>query len=100
MLLAVLIAAAHVAAAQASPFDGADPKTGKGLHDGPCVACHVRLVGGDGSKIYTRQPRLINSPQALLQRVSFCSTQAGAGWFPEDERHVAAYLNQQYYKFK
>ena len=60
----------------------ADPKLGKSLHDKQCVACHVKLQGGDGSGIYTRKPRLINDARALGQRVAMCSAQTGAGWFP------------------
>ena len=77
-----------------------DPKLGKPLHDRHCVSCHVKLQGGDGSGIYTRKPRLINSAAALRQRVAVCSAQTNAGWFPEEEAHVAAWLNQTYYKFK
>lgn len=47
-----------------------------------------------------RIDRKISTPQALLQRIATCNAQVGAGWFPEDEEHAAAYLNQQYYKFK
>ncbi|MCF8178838.1 MAG: cytochrome c [Sulfuritalea sp.] len=79
---------------------GGDPKLGKPLHDKQCVACHIKLKGGDGSAMYTRTPRLINSAVALGQRVAACSSQTNAGWFPEDEAHVAAWLNQTYYKFK
>ncbi len=78
----------------------ADPKNGKTLHDKQCVACHVKLIGGDGNKIYTRSPRLINDRKALGQRVTMCSAQTGAKWFPEEEEDVAAYLAQQFYKFK
>ncbi|MCM2306818.1 MAG: cytochrome c [Sulfuritalea sp.] len=77
-----------------------DPKLGKALHDKQCVACHVKLLGGDGSAMYTRKPHLINSATALKQRVAACSAQTSAGWFPEEEEHVAAWLNQTYYKFK
>lgn len=83
-------------AVQAAP----DAKAGKALHDKQCVACHVRLVGGDGTKIYTRSPRLINDMTALKQRVAACSAQTGAKWFPDEEENVAAYLAQQFYKFK
>jgi cytochrome c len=78
----------------------ADPAPGKPLHDKQCVACHVKLMGGDGSRMYTRKPRLVNTRAALEQRVATCSAQINAGWFPEDEAHVAAWLNQAYYKFK
>ena len=77
-----------------------DPKLGKALHDKQCVSCHVKLLGGDGSGMYTRKPRLINNASALAQRVAVCSAQTNAGWFPEEEAHVAAWLNQAYYKFK
>ena len=78
----------------------ADISAGKALHDKQCVACHVRLMGGDGSEIYTRKERLIKSLQALRQRVAMCASQTNSQWFPEDEDNVAAYLNQRYYKFK
>ncbi len=83
-----------------SALAAGDPKLGKPLHDKQCVACHVKLLGGDGSAMYTRKPRLINSATALRQRVAVCSTQTNAGWFPEDEEHVAAWLDQAFYKFK
>ncbi|MDK9724449.1 MAG: cytochrome c [Sterolibacteriaceae bacterium MAG5] len=94
--LAFIPLLALAAAVQAAP----DAKAGKALHDKQCVACHVKMFGGDGSKIYTRSPRLINDPAALRQRVAACSAQTGAKWFPEEEENVAAYLAQQFYKFK
>ena len=86
--------------AYAEPFTKGDPKTGKGLHDKTCVSCHTSMFGGDGSKIYTRADRKVRTPDQLVARISACNANTGAGWFPEDEAHVAAYLNQQYYKFK
>jgi len=84
----------------ANPFPKSDAKAGKKLHDAKCIACHQRLAGGDGSDIYTRIDRKIQTPQALLQRIAACNAQVNAGWFPEDEAHAAAFLNLQYYKFK
>jgi cytochrome c553 len=86
--------------AAAEPFPKGDSATGKKLHDAKCVACHQRLAGGDGSGIYTRIDRKIQTPKALLQRIAACNAQVNAGWFPEDEEHAAAYLNRQYYRFK
>lgn len=94
LLLAALAVGASAAAA------AGDPKLGKALHDKQCVACHAKMFGGDGNKIYTRTPRLINDRTALAQRVAMCSAQTGAKWFPEDEENVTAYLAQQFYKFK
>ena len=83
----------------AEPWGNADPKVGKARHDEACVACHVRLYGGDGSKMYTRDGRLLSTQLDVLQRVATCNSQVKAGWFPEEEAEVAAYLNQQYYHF-
>jgi hypothetical protein len=77
-----------------------DPKLGKTLHDRSCVSCHRSIYGGDGSMMYLRPDRKIRNLKQLASRVSFCNANAGAGWFPEEEADVTAYLNQQYYKFK
>jgi cytochrome c2 len=100
-ILTVLIAATMLStAAHAAPFDKGDPKAGKALHDKSCTSCHIDMFGGDGSKIYTRPDRKTKTAQQLAGRISGCNANTGAGWFPEDEAHVAAYLNQKYYKFK
>lgn len=89
------------AAAHAEPFPKADPKTGKRLFDeAKCGACHNSLMGGDGSKIFTRPDHKVRDSQALAKMVRFCVNQTGAQIFPEDVEHIAAYLNQQFYKFK
>lgn len=88
------------ATAVADAYPGADPKVGGQLHEKHCVACHIRLYGGDGSKIYTRKERVTRTPEALLQRVAACNAQINAGLFTEEEAHVAAYLNERYYQFK
>lgn len=88
-------------AAHADPFPKADPKAGKRLFDqAKCSACHDSLMGGDGNKIFTRPEHKVRDSQALLKMVRFCVTQTGAQIFPEDIEHIAAYLNQQFYKFK
>jgi len=88
-------------AAFASPFPKGDPKAGEKLvKEAKCGACHASMFGGDGSAIYTRPDRKIKNPEQLRTQVRFCATQLGVSWFPEEEENVAAYLNQQYYKFK
>jgi len=84
----------------AEPWGDANPQAGKEHHEKACVACHVRLYGGDGSKMYTREARLLSSQLDILQRVATCNSQVKAGWFPEEEAEVAAHLNQTYYHFK
>lgn len=99
-LTACFVAALFSVTAHATPFAKGDPAKGKALHDKSCISCHAGMVGGDGSKIYTRADRKVKTAQQLASRISACNANTGAGWFPEDEAHVAAYLNQQYYKFK
>lgn len=95
--LALLFIATH---AYADPFAKGDPKMGKTLSDKSCNTCHISMYGGDGSKIYTRPERKVTNAQQLLARVRGCNVNVGANWFPEDEMHVAAYLNQTYYHLK
>ncbi len=97
LLLLLLLPAVTMAA---DPWGNADAKAGKAKHEEKCVACHVRLYGGDGSKMYTRDGRLLMTKLDVLQRTATCNSQIQAGWFPDEEAEVAAYLNQQYYHFK
>ncbi|HEY0663513.1 MAG TPA: cytochrome c [Thiobacillaceae bacterium] len=99
-LTALLSAAILAGGAHAAPFAKGNPQAGKALHDKACISCHVKLFGGDGNAIYTRGDRKISGPQQLAARVAGCNANTGAGWFPEDETDVAAYLNQQFYQFK
>lgn len=78
----------------------ADTQKGQALHDARCVSCHVGMFGGDGSEMYTRDNRKVKNMSQLAARVSACNTNVGANWFPEEEAHVAAYLNSRFYKFK
>jgi len=97
LLLLLLLPAVTMAA---DPWGNADAKAGKAKHEEKCVACHVRLYGGDGSKMYTRDGRMLSTRLDVLQRVAACNAQVSSGWFPEEEGAVAAWLNQQYYRFK
>jgi len=90
-LLACLILVSPLASAV--PFAKGDPKAGKALHDKACLSCH-------DSKMYTRANHKVKTPAQLAGRVSGCNANTGAGWFPEEELNVSAYLNQQFYKFK
>jgi cytochrome c553 len=100
-ILTILFATATLSTAiQAAPFAKGDPKVGKTLHDKSCTRCHIDMFGGDGSRIYTRADRKTQTAQQLAARIAGCNANTGAGLFPEDEAHVGAWLNQQYYKFK
>lgn len=77
----------------AAPFDKGDPVKGQALHAKNCSACH-------GTEVYSRADRKMKTPAQLAGRISGCNANTGAGWFPEEEQHVGAYLNQTFYKFK
>ena len=101
-LASLLLAAAAAAAAHAQPADplaGADPAAGKVLVQKDCVGCHEKRFG-DAATIYTRADRRVHNRAQLVAQVQFCSTQLQSNYFPEEEANIAAYLNQQYYKFK
>ena len=99
-LLILLSALSCFSLAQAAPFEKGDANKGKTLVDKQCVACHVSLFKGDGSGVYTRAEHKVKTPIQLSARISGCNSNTNAGWFPEDELDVAAYLNKTYYKFK
>jgi len=83
----------------ASPFATADINAGKALVEKNCISCHAASFGGDGSGIYTRQFRKINTSKGLVAQVRNCNTMLGLKWFEDEEQNAAAYLNQQYYHF-
>ena len=47
-----------------------------------------------------RADHRVKTPAQLLAQVQACNTNLGKGYFPDEEEHIAAYLNLQYYKFK
>jgi mono/diheme cytochrome c family protein len=88
-----------LARAQSAGGQSGDASVGASLHDKDCVGCHVRRMGGDGTTIYTRADRRVTSPAKLDAQIAACNSQLAAGYFPEEEAHIAAYLNLHYYKF-
>lgn len=99
MLAVVLLVVAPALAQQPKVLARGDVAAGKQLAEKDCVSCHVRRFG-DAASIYTRTDRKVQTPEQLLAQVQFCNVDLKAGYFPEEEEHVAAYLNLTYYKFK
>jgi hypothetical protein len=99
VLTAAIPAHAAVAMAATHVVNG-NPQLGKPLDDRDCADCRTQHVSGDGAKIYFRNERRASAPDQLLAQVSYCSPEIGAIYFPDEEEHVAAYLNKQYYRFK
>ena len=86
---------------QAAPFADGDAKIGKKLFDQyKCHTCHIARMGGDGSEIFTRSNHKVTSPELMIKQIKMCSGNVGANLTAPEEQHLAAWLNQQYYKFK
>ena len=64
-----------------------------------CNGCHLRRFG-DVPSAYTRIDRRVNTPAQLKAQIAYCNSQLGTGYFPDEEEHIAAYLDLEYYKFK
>lgn len=92
-----LISPSHTVIAE--PFSEGDPAIGKTMVERQCIACHAERFGGDGSAIYTREHRIVNTSRGLLAQIRNCNTMLGLKWFEDEELHVANYLNKTYYKF-
>lgn len=85
---------------QPAPFADGDAKLGKPIVARDCVACHARRMAGDAEKMYLRSDRRVHTPEQLLAQVSYCNSELGTHYFPDEEAHIAAYLNAEYYRFK
>jgi cytochrome c553 len=89
-------------AAQTPPalFKTGSSEAGRTLVEKDCVSCHAARFPGDPDKMYTRAERKVKTPAQLLTQVQACNTNLGKGYFPDEEEHIAAYLNLQFYQFK
>ncbi len=90
--------AAPVWTQQPKAFAAGDAAAGKALSDKDCVTCHQRQFG-DANRIYLRADRKVRTPEQLMAQVQRCNTELATNYFPDDEEHVAAYLNLAFYKF-
>jgi len=88
-----LFLALALAPVYAAPFAKGDPAIGMALHNKSCLSCH-------GTSVYSRPERKIKTAAQLAARISACNANTGANWFPAEEEHVSAYLNQNFYHFK
>lgn len=85
----------------ASVHSAPDLVNGKNIDQQKCYACHAKKSGfGNGDMIYTRTDGKVKNFQGLKSMVAICNTELRLDLFPEDEVDVAAFLNQQFYKFQ
>jgi len=79
-----------VACAAELPGDSAG---GKRLHDANCMGCH-------DTSVYTRKDRLIQSLDALKERLGDCSHMAKKEFSASETQNIIKYLNDQFYHFR
>ena len=97
---AIRFAAMFLAIASQLALAAPDPAIGKKLvEEAKCELCHHNQTMGDAKAVYLRKDRKVTSLAKLKAQVAICNTQLNLGLFPEDEEHIAAYLNATYYKF-
>jgi len=77
-----------------------EAEDGGPLHDQFCLGCHVSMFGGDGSTIYLRTERRVNSIEGLMGQVAFCNEQIKVGLNEYEIDDIVAYLNESYYRFE
>lgn len=66
-----------------------------------CEGCHARKApGGEAKNIYLRKDRRVGSWEKLKSQVALCNSELNLQLFPDDEEHVAEFLDRTYYKFK
>lgn len=89
LLITLLIALTSIAMAD----------TGEQLHQSACIDCHSRMTGGDGTVLYEREERIVQSLAALQHQTARCSAGAATGWDDAQIQSVVDYLNQSHYHF-
>lgn len=95
LALALTVALAGLPAAAAP-----DPAEGKKLvAEKRCEQCHDAKKPAGAKSMYQRPGSRITDMPKLKAMVAMCNSELNLGLFPEDEEHVAAYLNDTYYRF-
>jgi len=95
LILLLLINTAH-----ADPFPKGNFAAGKKVFEQTeCKRCHIEMVGGDGTEIFTRSDRIALNPTLLQKQIKINGSRTGFNLTAQDELNLAAYLNKLYYKF-
>ena len=101
ILAALTLAAGFVPAAaqkQPAPFASAMPRQAR--RSSSATACGVTRAFRGRSRPDVHAPaEQVKTPAKLLAQVQACNTNLAKGYFPEEEEHIAAYLNLEFYKF-
>ncbi|MBF0264195.1 MAG: hypothetical protein HQL46_02915 [Gammaproteobacteria bacterium] len=74
------------------PLTNAYANEGRELHNSKCLSCHQ-------TEAYTRANHKVKSSLDLGRQVSMCSQNLNTEWFPDDEKEVVNFLNDNFYHF-
>ncbi len=85
--------------AQATPTLPGNAAHGEKLYQANCAACHASQFGGDGSMIFVRKGRSVQSIKGLYRQVGACNTQVPKMLSNGEQQDVVKYLDDKYYKF-
>ena len=72
---------------------------GQELHQAQCIECHSNMTGGDGSVLYKRDDKIVQSMLQLEKRVTHCATGADTDWDKVQLKAVIDYLNKNFYLY-
>ena len=98
MRIATVIALLLLAAAPA--FADGDPAEGRKLvAEKNCEGCHASKTLGDARAVYLRKDRKVTSREKLKAQVALCNSELNLQLFPDEEEHVASFLDATYYHF-
>ena len=81
----------------------ASPSAAEGkklVEEKKCETCHHNKTYGDAKAIYLRKDRKVTSWEKLKAQVAVCNSELNLQLFPDDEEHIALFLDQTYYKFR
>ena len=77
-----------------------DPEEGRKLvAEKHCDDCHANKTFGDAKGVYLRKDRKVTTLAKLKAQVALCNSELNLQMFPDEEEHVAAFLDREYYHF-
>jgi mono/diheme cytochrome c family protein len=99
-ILAVTTFLLLVTSAYAETTTLGDPEAGKLLYVKKCQACHISLIGGDGTELHTRPDRRIKTAKDIPRQVKGCNHQLNMGLKPKEVQQVTSYIREAFYSNK
>ncbi|MEQ1555251.1 MAG: c-type cytochrome [Gallionella sp.] len=98
MTLLLLLSCANFAAA--TPFATGNAAAGEKLFkELKCNSCHINMMGGDGSAIFTRANSRVHNAAQLSEQITRCGGNVEREFSTQETQNIAAYLNR-YYQLK